>query len=360
MRLLYVEDEGDFALQVKKAIEAGSKISVDSDEFILDQHIHHGGGNSTEIQLARLIEERERVGGEYDAVLIDTDLSGLKNAISQSAIRSACSMIGLPVLRYSKAASPTASDRLKYLATISREGSQALQVPVQVLTDGLAEWLTGILTSFKEIRRAIKASQEKQVGFSPQEIFASMLDEPDIDLDLLGYSGANFIFFGELVNSKSEKVNQPRERNYSTQLGYWLANYILMFPGPILNEGATAAYLGISRAELSNDSIRKLLADAKYNGPFAEASTTGCYYIRRRLDRLILESDVESFAELCAKYEIHIANADGSMRWYYCIVNDEPILEEDAVGPFDWIPRGADICRIKKSTYEQLAPWLGM
>lgn len=359
MRLLYVEDEDDFALQIKTALESGSQLSVDSDKFILDLHVHNGGGNPIENQIAQIINQRELSDGEYDAALVDTDLSGLKNGISQSAFRTACSMIGLPVLRYSRAV-PTTSDRMKYLTTISREGSQALQVPTSVLTEGIADWVVGILQSFKQIRDEIEERRKKDSGTSPSEIMASMLNEPEIDLDLLGYSGANFFFFGELIDSVEGDIKQPRVRNYATQLGYWLANYVLMFPGPILNEGAAAAYLGITKNDLKNAKVRELLAGALYAGPFATTSTTGSYYIRRRVDHLMLESDVEYFADLCSKRHITIDAAGKGKLWYYCIVNDEPILDADAVGPFDWMPRGADICRIKKSTYQKLAPWLGM
>jgi hypothetical protein len=304
--------------------------------------------------------QRELSAGEYDAALVDTDLSGLKNGISQSAFRTACSMIGLPVLRYSRAV-PTTSDRMKYLTTISREGSQALQVPTSVLTEGLADWVAGILQSFRQIRNEIDGRRKNGSDTSPSEIVASMLKEPEIDLDLLGYSGANFFFFGELIDSVEGATQQPKVRNYATQLGYWLANYVLMFPGPILNEGATAAYLSITKNDMQNDKVCELLADALYNGPFSTTYTSGSYYVRRSVDKLMLGADVEYFVDLCSKNHIKLDEADkGKLLWYYCIVNDEPILEADAAGPFDWMPRGADICRIKKSTYEKLAPWLGM
>lgn len=359
MRLLYVEDEDGFALQIKTALESGKEISVDSDKFILDLHVHNGGGNPIENQIAQIIMQREQSAGEYDAALVDTDLSGLKNGISQSAFRTACSMIGLPVLRYSRAV-PTTSDRMKFLTTISREGSQALQVPTPVLTEGLADWVVGILQSFRQIRNEIDVRRKNGSDTSPSEIVASMLKEPEIDLDLLGYSGANFFFFGELIDSVEVDTQQPKVRNYATQLGYWLANYVLMFPGPILNEGAAAAYLGITKNDMQNHKVCELLASALYEGPFSTINTTGNSYIRRRVDKLILDSGVEFFADLCSKNHIKLDEEGNGKLWYYCIVNDEPILEAESVGPFDWMPRGADICRIKKSTYEKLAPWLGM
>lgn len=127
MRLLYVEDQLDFANEMKAELE--KKMSVVAyDGAGLDTSSHSKGDSPIESQIATAIKAMEDSGGQFDAVLLDTDLSSFKNGISQSAFRSACSLIGLPVLRYSKRGLTQPSERLKYLATIAREGSQAILV----------------------------------------------------------------------------------------------------------------------------------------------------------------------------------------------------------------------------------------
>lgn len=364
MRIFYIEDETAYAESIKSALESGKRISVslfrpaELDELKKDHSAHPGGGNSVEEQITKVITKLETDEGKFDAALIDTDLSGFKEGgISQSAFRTACAMIGLPVLRYSRGA-PTTSDRLKFLTTIAREGSQALQVPLPVLQDGLEEWLFGVVESFKQIQTQIEKPEQNKLGLSPSQILAAMLKVPDLDIDLLGYSGANFFFFGDLVDSTQEAGGQFNARSYASQLGYWVANYVLMFPGPILNDGATAAYLGITKNDVTKDEVRKLLKDALYDGPF---STTGPYYIRRNIDQILTDAKLSDFSALCSTKHVKLDDETGGNKlWYYCVVNDAPIAAEDSRGPFDWIPRGADICRIKKDTYDKLAPWLNV
>lgn len=364
MRIFYIEDEVGYAESIKKALESKGNISVclfrpaELNELKKDHSAHPGGGNSVEEQITKVITKLEIDEGKFDAALIDTDLSGFKEGgISQSAFRTACAMIGLPVLRYSRGA-PTTSDRMKYLTTIAREGSQALQVPLPLLQDGLEEWVLGVAESFNKIQAQIENQEQNKLGLSPSEILAAMLKVPDLDIDLLGYSGANFFFFGDLVDSTREAGGQFNARNYASQLGYWIANYVLMFPGPILNDGATAAYLGITKNDITKNEVRKLLKDALYDGPF---SSTGPYYIRRNIDQLLTDAKIRNFPALCTAKHVKLdVEADENKLLYYCVVNDAPIAAEDARGPFDWIPRGADICRIKKDTYDKLAPWLNV
>jgi hypothetical protein len=84
-------------------------------------------------------------------------------------------------------------------------------------------------------------------------------------------------------------------------------------------------------------------------------------YIRRKIDQVLIDAKLSDFPALCSAKHIKLDDKTGENKlWYYCVVNNEPIAAEDARGPFDWIPRGADICRIKKDTYDKLAPWLNV
>lgn len=361
MRLLFVEDQQDFV--DKKLPELSKTMSVSFfDASRLDASEHKKSDCPVETQIANIILSMEELEGQFDAILLDTDLSGigLGNGISQSAFRSACSTIGLPVLRYSKKGLTQPSERLKYLATIAREGSQAILVPDNILQDALANWIEEITQSFKRIREKIEETAKDNRVLSPAELLSEMLAIPDIDIDLMGYAGANFFFFGDLIESPKDSHGQLRVRNYATQLGYWLANYVLMFPGPILNESATAAYLGITENDIKDARGCKLLDGALYKGPF---SATRHFYVKRQLDNILLNSEADSFVELLVNDGIRIENAtatDHGQLWNYCVVSDKPVLQKDARGPFDWIPRGAEICRVQKDIYDKFGPWLNV
>ena len=360
MRLLYVEDQLDYANAI--SAELSKKMSVIVyDGKGLDTNPHERGDMPIEKQIADGIRTLEHADGQFDAVLLDTDLSNFKNGISQSAFRSACSMIGLPVLRYSKKGLTQPSDRLKYLATIAREGSQAILVPDSILHEGLADWVLNVALSFKNIREQIEKQAKDGRVVSPAALLAEMINIPNIDIDLIGYSGANFFFFGDLIESPIDNKLETKTRNYSTQFGYWLANYVLMFPGPILNRGAAAAHLGVTKNDLIKSAeALAVLQEAAYTGPFA---SQGDYFVRQLLDQLLASSDKSNYVELLQSKGIQLEDAtveNASETFYYCIVNDVPILDSDARGPFDWIPRGADICRVRKDTYDKFGPWLNV
>lgn len=363
MRLLHVEDQEEFRIELRKKLDRKVTITPyvgkGADGKELDLYPHQNASDPIEDQIANQLKEFELKLGAFDAVLLDTDLSGLKNGISQSSIRTACSQLGIPVFRYSKRGLVSPQERMKYLATIAREGSQSILVPQDVLSgNGLSEWLLNVTASFTKIRKAIETYSKDRI-LSPAELLAKLLKLPGIDIDLMGYSGANFFFFGDLIE-KIEPEKPTVYRNYSTQFGYWLCNYVLLFPGPIMNIGATAAYLELSKQDITNIEIAKLLEKAKYKGPFAEL---GPYYIKQLLDGGFLEIKQESYADYFKSKGIKLAKRQYKLDdspSYYCVVNDEPISAKNSKGPLDWIPRGAHMCRIKKETYDKFGPWLNV
>jgi len=164
MRLLHVEDQDTYRADLRDKLPRKIKIipytgkGVNGEEFDLDTH--QAGNKPIELQIAEQLKGFEKAYGDIDLVLLDTDLSGLKNGISQSSIRSACSFLGIPVCRYSKKGFVTPQERMKYLATIAREGSQSILVPDAVLvSDGLCA-----SAKFIVISRSMKRSEHPKIS----------------------------------------------------------------------------------------------------------------------------------------------------------------------------------------------------
>ncbi len=358
MRLLHIEDQDEFRVEIEKRLKRKFTVvsyTGNDETGHVNTETHPDGSNPIEEQIANQIRKLEDKDGQFDLVLLDTDLSGLKNGLSQSSIRSACAKIGIPVLRYSKKPEDSAAQKLKYLATIAREGSQSILVPNHLLkSEDLSSWLVNIAKSFGKIKSAIN---EKSI-LSPGSLLSKLIKSNSIESELLGYSGANFFFFGDLIEEVGKDNFSPR--NYSTQFGYWLANYVLLFPGPILNTNATAAYLEIHKDDVVKESVAKLIEKAKYNGPFSHIKT---YYLRSGLDHILSKKNVIEFQEIMTDKNIIPKKLDYNRQGkpsYYCLVNDCPVSMENSVGPLDWIPRGAQICRIRKDTYNKFGPWLNV
>lgn len=364
MRIMHVEDEDDYKRKVKTILGRGVKIipytGIDAKGAGFDQDTHLEGSNPIELQIIEQIKSYEDSDGEIDLVLLDTDLVGLKNSISYSAVRSACSSLGIPVCRYSKKGFISLQERMKYLATIAREGSQSILIPLDILLDEdeLPVWLKHVSKSFKRLRTAIN-KHSNETRLLPSDLIANMLNVPGIDIELLGYSGANFFFFGDLMEGV-DSGEEVSDRHYSTQFGYWLYNYVMLFPGPIMNASATAAYVGLKKESIEKEEITELLEKARYKGPFSQLGT---YYVKQKLDSILIKSDSSNFESYLTNSGLKLSglNLDiNNAPYFYCVVNDEPIPAGQAIGPLDWIPRGATMCRIKKSTYEKLGPWVNV
>lgn len=363
MRLLHIEDQDEFRAEIVRKlspkIKVISYVGEDANGNALEIEKHANADKPIEEQIAKHINSLENKHGVIDAVLLDTDLSGYANGISQSAIRTTCSLLGIPVFRYSKKPADTTSQKLKYLATIAREGSQSILVPGHVLKSAaLCAWLVGMIKSFEKIGKAIKKQSDDKKILSPAQLLAKLVKIPSIESELMGYSGANFFFFGDLIEGLDQ--GNYSDRNYSTQFGYWLVNYVLLFPGPILNVGSTAAYLETHKSNIDNESVTEVLKPALYTGPFSDL---GRFYIRAKLDSIAFESEEDDFTSLLESKQIPITPLDyinEGLISYYCLINDCPISSKNSVGPLDWMPRGASICRIRKDTYEKFGPWLNV
>lgn len=362
MKILYVEDQNEYEQELINRLGRGIKVSPYSgrgqDGKDLDNKPHTNGNRPIEYQIEKQITGIEKENGKFDVVLLDTDLSAFQNGISQSSMRTACSHLGIPVLRYSKKPAQTQYERMRYLAEIAREGSQSILVPHDVLMgNGLSAWIKNISKGFTVISNAI--GKYTATSFpTPAKLIAQLVKIPEIEIDLTGYLGANFFFFGDLIEKAGKKEEETLKRNYSTQLGYWFYNYVLLFPGPILNIGATAAYLELAKKDLDNKHIKRILEVARYKGPFSDLGT---YYIKRKLDDILVRLQVDSFSAHLKSQKIRLGKrpyAAEEKPSYYCVVNDEPIAASDAKGPLEWMPRGAQICRIKKSTFNKLGPWI--
>ena len=50
----------------------------------------------------------------------------------------------------------------------------------------------------------------------------------------------------------------------------------------------------------------------------------------------------------------------GYRAGYYCMVTREPVSEKNSRGGISWFPSGADLARIRKDKFDELAPWVGL
>ena len=365
MRLLMIEDEDDFVQRVQGALrDAGRPHEFRSATGVgLDQQFDQTQSHEEQL-LARV---RELQGQQrFDLVLLDSDLSRMRNGLTQSLCRQAFQQIGVPVCRYKKKHSATAATRLQDLKRLAREGASAVWVPPDFLkaaniAPNLVPWLYAIEEGFAGLRKQLAARKDLlEVPLGPAGLLSSLLGRPSLKGDLLGYTAQNLFFFGTPVGDEEGERSPDLEiEAESTRLGYWLFNYIMAFPGPILSSGAAAAYLNLQPASFALPEVQAMISPARYGGPF---NGVEAYYWRDDLAQLLdsVGGDIAQ-AQALKPLELQRVDADdlGSTA-YFCLLTEQPIKATEAAENPDWIPSGAQLARIQSRLFDQLGPMLSL
>jgi hypothetical protein len=302
----------------------------------------------------RDVQAREKV----DLVLLDTDLSRKQGELrTQTEYRQAFRSIGVPVCRYRKGASATRLQALDFVRRLAVDGASAIWVAKEHMEDPLdrtlVPWLLQVHEGFASLGSKLQATPTiLDASGGPAEMIASILDRPSLAGDLLGYTGQNFFFFGSTTDASAE----DRVAVTATQLGYWLHNYILAFPGPILNLVAASAYVNLTPESFRTAEVQKLVEPAVYRGPFEQL---GPYYWREAMGELLDRhgGDLTSADEMKGVKVTRVDDKAPGVA-FYCVLSRTAIpASEAAVNP-DWIPPGAQMTRIRESDLDELGPML--
>lgn len=360
MRVLMIEDESDFVAAVKGAFEAAKDATLlMATEVGVTGAFDRAGTDSIEEQLVErlsIVAKKQ----EIDLVLLDTDLSRDAEFQTQTVYRQSFRQIGLPVCRYRKKARQTFAHNLELIYRLATDGATAVSVPHEAVVDEgpescLVDWLKGVSTGFQLLREELERRPELLSNpLGPAGILARLLKRAGLHPDLLGYTAPNFFFFGSDGGKPGQDI-----RAYATGLGYWLVNYVLAFPGPILHRAAAAAYLNVTVEMMARQDVQKLIFAATYEGPFAALG--GGHYWSDDLAKLVEEwgGDIAKAPGLDGGQLVRV-NANPRGQAFYCMVTQKPISEDDAAPSPDWIPPGANLARISREYLEQLGPMLSI
>lgn len=360
--ILIIEDETDWIITVVKAAEGTANVFSPADVEMLDALSPEGGPAEDQLQ----IKLREIVAKhEIDIVLLDSDMSRAKGTLqAQSVYRAAFQELGIPVCRYQKGGTETKFTWWQRLQRVARDGASAVWVSKDMVSgdrfDDLIPWLKQMSDGFREITRKLEAHPHLLgKDQNPSDVLAIVLDKPSAKVDFLGYSAQNFFFFAAPDDGNGAEKFPSMARRYATRLGYWLYNYILMFPGPILSAPAAAAFLNLQLPSFEHAKVQALIAGCRYSGPFGELDTL---FWRDGLAEILdgLDGDI---AGAPALEELQLERVDAeepTAAAYLCVLSYEAVLERDAAPNPDWIPPGAYQARIKATHMDELGPLLGI
>jgi hypothetical protein len=359
VNILLIEDEADFVDRIKvgAASHCNCRVWAPSDVGL---NLQFDQSSAIEDQLRSRLRTicLEKA---IDLVLLDSDLSRIRNGISQSACRDAFRTLGVPVCRYKKKQSSTPAMRLSVLARQAQEGSSSIWLSAEIVNDPeerLMPWLDGVAKGFASLNESLEASstlQKEQLG--PAGILAALLGAPATSTDFLGYTSQNLFFFGGSL-TESEGGGTALPKHWATPLGYWLLNYVIAFPGPILTSEAVAAFLNLKLESLALPEVDAIIQVARYGGPFS--SLMPLYWLDS-LSQLLVESegDISKHPDLMGIELKRVDTENPESSAYLCVLTQQPITAEDSTKP-DWIPPGAQLSRVNRDDYDRLGPLLNI
>ncbi len=361
-KVLIIEDQLDTIAKFK-GLAQGTELSFVAPSDIGLTLFSPTNTESVEEQLAKFLKEKIALH-EIDLVLLDTDLSRIRDLQTHSSYKAALRELGMPVCRYQKGGSTSYFEQLPQLQRTIRDGASAIWIPKALVsgdrTNELVPRLIAISQGFKDILVALKSQPHLLEGkHSPTEVIAAVLGNQDLSFEFLGYAAQNLVYFAQ---PEAEVVENQisTERRYATQLGYWLFNYIIMFPGPILPKDAAAAYLNIQPDEFSkHPELGAVLEGAQYRGPFSKVKD---YYWRFGLINILdkYNGDIRG-NEVISNLDLARIDTDNpSSVAYICMISGKAITEDQAAANPDWVPAGATEAKIDEDALNELGPLAGI
>lgn len=361
-KVLIIEDQLE-TIEKFKGLAAGTGLTFLAPSEVGLTELATEEGESVEEQLAKYLKEKI-AEHDIDLVLLDTDLSRGRSLQTHSSYKAALRELGMPVCRYQKGGSATQLAQLPQLQRTIRDGASAIWIPKALVSgdriNELVPRLIALSKGFKDILSALEEQPELLASaHSPNDVMATVLGDTEISYEFLGYAAQNLVYFAK-PEADVEDHQISKVRRYATQLGYWLFNYIITFPGPILRDEAAAAYINVHPGELAEqDELLKTMEPAQYHGPFDKVER---YYWRSRLIELLEATggDIGKHELLTGKSLRRVDPDNMGAPTYVCMISGEPItLDQAAVNP-DWVPSGASEAKIKEDVLDELGPLAGI
>jgi hypothetical protein len=199
-------------------------------------------------------------------------------------------------------------------------------------------------------------------------VLAELLKAREVVDQLALYTRGDQRMIAGVTPSDPKKPGQTADdvRSVALALGVWLYDSILRFPGVILDFTSTASFLGIEPNALKEADVQAVFKEALYKGPFAETAEPRWW--RHRLVELLNRNNVSDHdGALLVKNETRKTVKPCACSYdkkapagYFCVMTETPVCDEHSVGQVSWLPRGADLARVRTDLYEQIGPWVGM
>lgn len=347
-RIVVFEDKDENREEFKGALDAANAEKEAEVEFF-DWDADVTGTYEEVLSTALSGDERPRV------VVSDHDLSQMEGRLTDDVLEPVCQRLLIPLLRYAQQGPDSPRDRF---ARHVYGDLFHIRLSIEEGFPSAAQNVFATFRGFENVRTKLEQiGKDAVLSDGPAVTMAQVLGREDIRVDLTLYSSSGPQMIAK--NPPDEIFDNLWLEVQTYNLGHWLLNSILRYPGILLNEVAAAAYMNLSIGSFRDERIQEQMEGAKYDGPFSDLRPS---WWRSLIDAKLDAADVEDgyvFAGECgiedAAPSIDIFSGEPNAT-YYCIINKAPVKKANSFGNLSWIPQGADLARISKDTYETWAP----
>ncbi|WP_127025295.1 hypothetical protein [Rheinheimera mangrovi] len=307
-------------------------------------------------------------------VIVDHDLSLLESQMSESVVAAACQNAGVPHCRYSRTTG-FQTTRQQLLELVEKSQVYSIKIDIRDIESFdfgnqpvCLSTIRNIYEGFEQLRCLIFRMDKEMLNKGPAAILSSILGYPGLEPMFQQYATsysvmAEILKIREIMDGDTKTEFEPIIRHrLSYILGFWLYNVILKYPGILLNEVAASSYVNLDvDCFLKN---KDAFSDAKYQGPFSKMNNHS-YWWRYKLDDILIDNDCEDGINYLQSQGIddlkpsvcHVSK--DTPAGFYCLFTKSPISLEHSVGSLSWMPNGADLSRVSKDLYDEVAPFLG-
>lgn len=356
------EDDTRFGPEIEKAIKRRLRSELSLRRFPLD-----APPPKTDVPYEDQVAQVLGSAAYRDTILLvtDRDLSASEwPGLSEAAISRVGQALGIPVAWYAQRPTPD----YEVMTRVPGDGRIGLpSAPAEIAHD-VAVIARGFLTLESLLNgSAARPSSKGKRPPSPGELLATLLGEPAAASHLDAYASGDQVVVAEILKrrtSQRKPGGSNDHRRLVAALGIWIVDVVLRYPGVLLGETAAASYLDIHPMEFKQPEIRQTFKSALWrDAPFVDPDKPRWWKLR--LDKLLANEGVQLGADLVKEKSgrqprycpCHVNPK--LHAGYFCMVTKKPVSAENSVGPIRWFPPGAELARITRKNFDEVAPWIG-
>ncbi|NWB88414.1 hypothetical protein [Pseudomonas gingeri] len=304
----------------------------------------------------RIAQEIVKYG---DIVLIVSDMDLSKTLKFQGLTDAIISRVahdnGIPTAYYSSALDGAEG------ASLDQAGDGRILLG-SINYEAIAHKIDILATGFLGLRESLKSLSSVPIEERPTsaaELVAHLIGKREVS-DRIG------LFLSGDQRIGAEVLASPKNNRLTHQTaiyGTWVYDSLMRYPGVFVNAVAASSYLNIALDDFLSSEISSVWNRAKYTGVFSDSREV--LFWREELDVMLAEQNCDDGFEFVQKQGLNAKTCKCSVdqesdAGFYCMVTKQPVCFEHSVGDISWFPPGADLARITRASYEELAPWLGL